>query len=648
MSESTILDRFRALLEQTAPFDRLPPEARAEVINAIVVDFLEEGEVVIEQGSMNHPGLYIIESGMVRLMDVDNQRLLDKCGEGDTFGSFGLIKGGAAIYEARATEPSVIALLSGEDFQRLYRTFPDFKSFFESDLKQYVRRMYSDVDVSGRHLLFNRTLKSFAHRRIVYCDRDSSAREIIGAMRAEEVEVVAVGSPDRVEGVVTMPGLLSAVSSPGSDLDMPAIRIMQQPQTISDSATLFDALAAMMKAGSKLLLITRDGTTEAPPVALLRDRDLAHFRGQDPVASMERIAAARHEDDLRDVRAETSEQLLNLYRQGARPEMLHALLTIVYDRMAIRILEIVERRLRRERPEEVVDLPWAWLRLGSGGRREMSMTSMQHNAFIYEDPSDEEEAQAASHYFNQLAEGVNNALERCGFEPSDVVARDPRWRRPARMWRQTYREWIHQSNEEAIRYIMPFFDLRGIYGYMPLLDNLTTDIVDALNVQEMDEGRDFMSMLAARAVEQGPPLSLMKRFVVERTGEHKRAFDIRERGIRHVVDAARVLAVDMRYLESKNTFDRLRAASKAYPEMTSIIDSALDAYRFLVDFRIESQLRAMDAGDKPTNHIDPTNLNRMQQNLLRSAFSSVAELQAAVADRYNVGRRGWLGGISFL
>lgn len=646
MSNSTIIDRLRSVLSRTAPFDRLPREALAEVVSAVIIDYIEEGEVLIEQGSMTHPGLFIVESGMVRLMDVSSQRLLDKCGEGDTFGSFGLLKGGATIYEARATEPTVIALLKNDDFQRFFRAYPDFRAFFESDLKQYIRRMYSDVDVSGRHRLFSRSLASFAHRRIVFVDPEATAQRVARLMHVENVDLVAVGNEERVAGLIAMNDVLYRVVDRANPPDLPAKNMMRRPMAIADSATLFDALALMMRLGTNHLLITDSGKAGGRPLAILRERDLAHFRAQDPLASIGRIAAARHEDDLRDVRSETSDQLLNLYRQGANPEMVNGIMTIVYDRVTVRILEIVERRLKRDYPDDEIELPWVWLRLGSGGRREMSLTSQQHNALLYEDPRSDEEAEVAARYFNRLADRVNTALEACGFEPSDVVARNERWRRPARAWRQAYREWIHQSDESAIRYAMPFFDLRGIYGHMPLMDSLSEDIVDALNVQAMDEERDFLPLLASRAVENRPPLSFFRRFVVERSGEHKRAFDIRDRGIMPVVNAARVLAIEMRYLESTNTFDRLRAASDAYPDLSSVIDRAVDAYRFLVDFRIESQLRSMEAGDKPTNHIDPSTLNNLQQNLLRSAFASVSDFQDAIARRYDLARRGWLPGLA--
>ena len=141
MTQSAIQERIRSLLERISPFDLLTEAQRDGLLAGLSIQFYESGEVVVEQGSTVHRGLYIVESGLVRLMDVQQQRLLDKCGEGELFGSFGLIKGGAQIYEAKAVEPTVCALLKGEAFQKLYDANEAFAAFFNQDIKQYLNRL---------------------------------------------------------------------------------------------------------------------------------------------------------------------------------------------------------------------------------------------------------------------------------------------------------------------------------------------------------------------------------------------------------------------------------------------------------------------------------------------------------------------------
>ncbi len=638
MSTSTIIDRISSLLESNPPFNALSKADRESMLSDVSIEYFSPGEVIMPQGATSHPGLYIVESGLVRLMDLTQQRLLHKVGEGEVFGSFGLIKGGATIYEAKAVEPTVCALLRGRRFQKLYEKNEEFADYFDSDLRMYVRRMGSTMDVTGSHLLFSRNLNQFYHRRPLTCDPKLTVQKLAQLMKRESVDSVLVMQNKKLVGIVTDADLRNKALSRGLASDTPVTKVMTEPVvTLPVEASVFDSMMLMLNRGvHRLVLVDRRDA----PVGVMTDRDISHFRGQDPVATTDRIDNASSIDELAGIRAATNEELLNLYRQGAPPEMLNRIMMVFYDRLAIRVLQIVEENLRPSGGDQRIERPWAWMRLGSGGRQEMALNSEQHNALIYADPSSDEDALKAEEWFNELAESANEALARCGFHPSEYVARDRRWRKTFRGWKRTFREWILQSDEPSLAPTPIFFDLRGIYGNVDLIQDLKNDIVDALNVQAMDEERTFLKLMAHHAMEFRPPTGIL-RMMLERVGDSRNAFDVREGGIRPIVDAARVLALEVRYLESTNTFDRLRRAVEEIPDLSREIDDALEAYQYLVDFRLESQLRAVEAGDEPVNQIDAIGLNKMQQRLLRNAFSKAAVLQDGLARRYDVGRK-WL------
>jgi CBS domain-containing protein len=268
----------------------------------------------------------------------------------------------------------------------------------------------------------------------------------------------------------------------------------------------------------------------------------------------------------------------------------------------------------------------------------MVLNSQQHNAIVYENPSSDAEAARAEKWFGMLAERVTSGQEACGFPLSDVVARHPSWRKPIREWKKAYRSWILQADERTLTAAALFFDLRGIYGSLELVDTMKRDIVDALNVQAMDTSRHFFKMMAANALSRKPPVSFLGRFQLERRGEHRGTFDIRERGVLPVVDAMRVLALEHRYLNSTNTFNRLSVVGERAPELSGIMEETVEAYRYLVDFRLEDQLTAFENGEKLDNQIEPLSLRKVQQNLLRNVFGAVTHLQEAMADRYGLRR----------
>ncbi len=637
MSTSTIIERIASLLERTQPFDRLGEQQRKDILADISIEYFNEGDVVLQQRSGSHTGLYIVESGLVRLMDVDQQRLLDKCGEGDIFGSFGLIKGGVLIYEAKAVEPTVCAVLKAARFQQLYDANEEFASFFNQDLKQYLSRMGSTIDVAGAHLLMTRRLHQLVHRALVTCDPDTTAQQAARIMRAESVGSVVVVKQGRLAGIVTDRDLRSKLVAAGKPPETPVRRLMTSPvYTISDDAKVLDAMLLMIRQRVyRLVITTREGKREVP-VGLLTDRDLAHFRGQDPVATLRRVSHAQATAELARIRTEANEQLLYLYRQGVQPETLNVIISELYDRLVVRVLELTEREQKAEAGEDRVELPWAWLRLGNGGRQETALASEKYGALVYANPASKDEAARAQRWFERLFEQANAALEGCGFSTSDEATSDLVRCHALRDWKKTYRTWIFEADAEALAPLPPFFDLRWVHGDAGLFEALRLDIEDALNVQAMDEARSFLAMMAERALENRPPVSFFRRFVLERSGEERPSFNIRDRGVRPIVDAARVLALELRYVASSTTYDRLRHAAEAIPEMAEVIGQSLEAYQLLVDVRLAHQLRAVEADEPPNSLIDPSTLTKVQRNLLKAAFSSVATLQDALGKRYGV------------
>jgi CBS domain-containing protein len=172
------------------------------------------------------------------------------------------------------------------------------------------------------------------------------------------------------------------------------------------------------------------------------------------------------------------------------------------------------------------------------------------------------------------------------------------------------------------------------HGDMALVRKLKSEISGALR-----EERRFLPMLAANALTSWPPpSSLLRRFVAGLSGGRD-TFDIKRQGLRPLVDVARVFAVQLRYLDSASTSDRLQHAIRALPEVTKAAEDTLEAYRYLSQFHFSRHLRAIQRGEMPDNNVGLCTLNGTQQNMLKAVFSTVSGVQSAVAHRYGVDPR---------
>ena len=69
-------------------------------------------------------------------------------------------------------------------------------------------------------------------------------------------------------------------------------------------------------------------------------------------------------------------------------------------------------------------------------------------------------------YFAALAKIVSDGLDACGYVycPGDMMATNPRWCQPMRVWREYFRGWIADTRPEAQMLASVMFDLRPIGG----------------------------------------------------------------------------------------------------------------------------------------------------------------------------------------
>ena len=631
---SSITERLAALLEHTPPFDHFTPAERQSLIGDMTLEIYEPGEVIREQGSDVHRALYVVESGLVRLYDANQNRLVNMVGEGSIFGSYGMLQGGILPYEAKAVEPTVCALLSAEHFQNFYKNDPTFAAYFDEDLKQYVRTLDTEMDASGAFLLFDTSLANVLYHDPLTVGPDATVRDAAQLMRDNEGDTVLVVQDGSAMGLITEGDLVNRIIADGAAPTTPVMELVERPPiTLGGSARLFDAVRVMMEYRIRRVVVTSDKEGAKPILGVISAEDIAHFRGLDPVATVERLEKARSIGELATIRGESNRRLFRLYQQGVQSESLLEVVAEMDDQLKTRLLHLVEREAREAQPEQAVDLPWAWIAFGAPGRREAALYTSQSNGLVYADPSSEEEAERAEQWFAYLTERAVEALAQCGIEPSasGILASEEAFRQPLAQWVAAYDQWIAGTDANASLRAAICFDLRAIHGDEDLVDTLRDEIRARL-----DGARRFFALLMREATKNRPPISFFGRFELESEGGDE-GLNLRERGLNPIVDIARVLALETGYLRSTNTFDRLRHLREARPDLEREEKALLGAFATLSDMHLRAQMQAAETGVTPSDLIDPNGLHKSQQNLLKETFKKVDKVQQALQDRYERG-----------
>lgn len=628
---ASIIDRLSDLLKRTAPFDALTDEERQGLIGSM--EIFQPGEVVLEQGTDVHRALYVVESGLVRLMDVEGQRLIDMCGEGAQFGSYGLLQGGVLPYEARAVEMTTCALLSAEQFRTLLKRNEAFRAYFEEDLKRYVRTLDTDLDASGAFLLFDTALASLLNRPATTLGPGESAQAAAQAMSADEVDAVVIVQDGVPVGVVTEGDLVEKIVAEGRRADeTPVMALVERPPVaLNGSERLFDAVRTMMRHRIRRVVIVDPEAegSDARVLGLLSAEDISHFRGLDPVATIERIESAVSVEALSRIRAESNRRMLRLYQQGVQSEDLLGVVSEIDDQLKRRLLLLVEARLREEHPAEAFDGAWAWLTFGTPGRRESSLFARQDNGLVYDDPAGGEAERAAA-WYALLTERACDALEGCGYAPAEsgLLAREEPFRQPLSAWQAAFAQWAQGTDAGATARGAVTFDFRVLHGDPALGDALHETI------RAHVPNPRLTAILARRATDVTVPLSFFGRFELDRNERGGEGFDLRARGLRPVVDLARAMALDRGYLKSTNTFDRLRRVAESDSPSAGEAKRLLPAFQTLADLHLRLQMQAAEVGEPPRDWIDPGTLHKSQQNLLKEVLKTVQEVQQTLGSRY--------------
>ena len=192
---------------------------------------------------------------------------------------------------------------------------------------------------------------------------------------------------------------------------------------------------------------------------------------------------------------------------------------------------------------------------GSQGRREQTGVSDQDNGLIISDQM------TAAHepYFKELATLVCEGLNDVGFVycPGDMMATNPQWRQPLKVWQSYFTNWIEEPDNMAQMLASVMFDLRPIAGDSALFEGLQSATMDKAQRNSI-----FIRQMVGNSLKHAPPLGFFRNLTLIRSGEHKNTLDMQHAGVVPVVDLGRVYA-QKGGTDVANTRDRLVAAGHA-------------------------------------------------------------------------------------
>ncbi|MGX9350079.1 DUF294 nucleotidyltransferase-like domain-containing protein [Shimia sp. W99] len=596
-------DQISRFLHSVHPYDSLPPEVLPELATKFEAWEVEQGFSVYELGEKLR-GLFLIYEGAIEVSD-ENGVVVSHLGLRNSFGERGLMRDGVAVTSATADAHSILLMLPAEEFHALVETYPSAKRFFD--------RSRGSRKEEQNDLATSRVDTLMAHDPVTIAANDT-AQHAAQMMREHRISSLCIAQDGALQGIVTNRDLVSKVMAPALPYDTAISEIMtRSPLTLPSSAIGSDVLHAMMEHRIGHVPIVDAGQL----VGIVTQTDLTRFQAVSSAELVSEIARADTAEEMAEVTARIPQLLVQLVAGGNRHEIVTRLITDIADTATRRLLALAEAKLG---PAPV---PYLWLACGSQGRQEQTGVSDQDNCLILDDSVTDE---MRTGYFAELAKFVSDGLDVCGYFycPGDMMATNPRWCQPVRVWKDYFNGWINKPDPEAQMLASVMFDLRPIGGHVDLFENLQESTLDAAARNSI-----FVAHMVSNSLKHQPPLSLLRGFATIRSGEHKNQLDLKANGVVPIVDLGRVYALQGR-LTAVNTRARLEAAESAGVLSSSGAADLLDAYDLIAETRLEHQVALVKKGQKPDNYLSPSDLSDFERSHLRDAFVVVKSLQSAI------------------
>jgi CBS domain-containing protein len=632
---NSIASRIADFLNAFPPFSLLEKSQLELIANHVKVMYFEQGKTIFSKGEKGHHYFYIVQKGAVDLQKINNDEepeTIDKCDEGDVFGLRPLFARENYQINAVTDEESVIYAIPLEVFKPYAISNPQVGNFLMQSFASNTRNPYSDehrgklfsddeVIEFKKEALFELQPIPIV-KKMVTVSPETSIQKAAILMNHRKVGSVVVVEDDKPVGIVTDVDFRELIATGKIPIENKISDLMKSPVICySKGLTISQAQLTMMKHNINHICITKDGTPNTAVKGIVSEHDIIVSQGNNPAVLMKAIKRAGSTKKLKKIRNKIM-LLLSGYMKSNIP--LTHISNIIFELNDATIKRTIQRCIgKMESPPPV---KFAWMALGSQGRKEQLLHTDQDNALVFEDvPADKLEETRA--YYLKLATKVTKRLNIIGYEfcPAEMMARNPKYCLSLTEWKEQFSQWVTTSGNDEILLCQIFFDFDISYGDVKLTNSISDHIFDILK-----GNRIFLNRLAAQALRNPSPLGFFRQFLVEQDGEKKDLFDIKKRGIMPLTDAARLLILEHRVKNISNTSERFQKLAQLEPNNKEMYLACAYSSRALIKFRTRQGLKHKDNG----RFINLEDLGKEDKIKLKRSFKTIKEIQELIKLRF--------------
>lgn len=629
--ENAITQRIANFLKEYEPFSYLSYEDLLKIVSTIRVINLEKHKSLFQINDTLHDAFYVVASGVIHLTVISDaeETLLNKCYAGDIFGLRPFFAKNNYQMTAKAREESIVyavPIATFKPFVAQNATVLDFllESFAVNtknslDNKNHTllsdNVSYSDNQSDMQYfqsLNYNKTPLKISHDTLI-----KDAAQLVTENMFDSALITDQNNPI---GIVTDKDFRSKVATGRFPLTNSISKIMASPViTVTENISVAEAQLVMLKHGVTHLCVTKDGTDKSEVKGVISEHDLVVAQANNPGILLKEIKKSQSAKELKLVR----NKLADIIQSSLNKNIPLTHITSIAGEVTLAIV-------KRSVEQAILELGspparFAWLCIGSQGRKEQLLLTDQDSILVFEDVTPEKYRDVKD-YFLKLARKATATLEKVGYIncPNGHMASNMMWCKSLTDWSKQYENWMNTPGENTNEISSVFFDYEIAFGEQKIEDALTDVIFTNIKNKVL-----FLDYLGNDTIKKPTPLNFFKKFNIEEEGEHKGKFDIKTRALMPLIDGARLLILSNNIKGVNSTYLRFKQLAMIDPKFSEVYLNCADAYLVLSKFRTLEGLK----NDNTGQYINLEELSKVDKEKLKNALAPMKELEELIKDK---------------
>ncbi len=470
-----------------------------------------------------------------------------------------------------------------------------------------------------KFLSFTGTIGELAHSGILSMDSSCTVAKASKLLVRPDIEYLVVMEKGVPAGMVSKDEVITHGMLKGDSLQEPISKIMNAHLiSVQKDSKVFESLMFMVKHDLKYLLVV-DGNS---PLGVVTQEDWLVDQINYPTMLLRQIQEAHDLPNLISLQKKTKDTVWKNFIDQGKATTLTNVVTMVNDTTTKRIIQFSLDEMRKL-GHGIPPVPFAWVGMGSEGRKAQTLSTDQDNGIIYED-SVEGNSEETKNWFLQFAKLVTTKLDQCGFPfcEGNIMATNPELCNPLKGWKKLFTTIMTKADSKELLEASIYFDFRCIYGKQQLVNDLWEHLFAEQEIHTL-----FMRQLAENMLQASrPPIKNLKWNLPGFMRVTPPPFDIKREATAPLDAAMRLLALNDRITET-HTLERLQKVMEMGHMPKSLADEVHRAFDFILRLRFRLEFNSKGNTTEDQHRVDVGLLLPLQVKNLKDALKTIYQLQ---------------------